>query len=366
MENRKSVFVIMPFSSTKTCTDLEWTEIYEYVFKPAIEDRNYKCERAIPETGSLIKTIIGKVKNSAIVIADITDRNANVLYELGVRHSLCKGTIIVSQCADDIPSDLKGYWSIIYGTKPAQVAKFKEDINRVILGIEGNPDESDSPIWDFVFGFRGRRIRQKKAQEFNMNYLSLDCMKNAAHALWEMVDASRFEPDIVITLNQGGLFLATACYREHRKPIGIIQNIRIDIDKGSKVEQLSLPLDIKEIMKPSQQCCVDNLPIIKPQNERILVFDIKLKTGYGAKAVKDILQCIYGENVDIRYAFGLVYVGGYPQRLQQIKDSLANRPIDLQLNENDPLKLKVYTTYYIDTDPKDDNIWEEMRHPDEG
>jgi hypothetical protein len=33
----KDVFVIMPFSSTATCTEDQWTEIYENVFKPAIE-----------------------------------------------------------------------------------------------------------------------------------------------------------------------------------------------------------------------------------------------------------------------------------------------------------------------------------------
>ena len=125
----------MPFSKTDTCTEDEWTEIYEDIFKPAIEDCGYSCERARPATGSLIKTIIGKLKHSAIVLADITDRNPNVLYELGVRHALSKGTIMVSQKADDIPSDLKGYWAIIYGTYPRQVEEFKAEIKRIHEGL---------------------------------------------------------------------------------------------------------------------------------------------------------------------------------------------------------------------------------------
>jgi len=150
MENTKSIFVIMPFSSTNSHKEEEWTEIYEEIFKPAIEDCDYLCERAIPSTGSLIKSIIEKLKNSNIVLADITDRNPNVFYELGVRHCLNKRTIIVSQKEEDIPSDLKGYWSVIYGVMPKGVSKFKNDIRRIISEIERDPERSDNPVSDFL------------------------------------------------------------------------------------------------------------------------------------------------------------------------------------------------------------------------
>ena len=146
----KEVFVIMPFSDTKSCTESQWTETFEEVFKPAFREIGYSCERAKPETGSLIKSIIKKLNNSFIVLADITDRNANVFYELGVRHSLSKRTIIVTRDADHIPSDLKGYWSIVYSTNPSGVKKFKDDIKELVANIEKNPLASDSPVSDFV------------------------------------------------------------------------------------------------------------------------------------------------------------------------------------------------------------------------
>lgn len=140
----------MPFSSTNSCSEHEWTEIFEEVFKPALVENGYTCERSQPETGSLIRSILKKIQDSFIVIADITDRNANVFYELGVRHSLSKRTIIVAQEAKHIPSDLQGYWSIIYNTSPKGVSNFKKDIKRVIENIEKNPFKSDSPVSDFI------------------------------------------------------------------------------------------------------------------------------------------------------------------------------------------------------------------------
>jgi hypothetical protein len=147
---KKTSFIIMPFSATNSCTENQWTEIFVEVFKPAMIENGYTCERSHPETGSLIKSILKKIQDSFIVIADITDRNANVFYELGVRHSLSKRTIIVAQEAKHIPSDLNGYWTIIYNTTPSGVSKFKKDIKRIIKKIEKNPFESDNPVSDFI------------------------------------------------------------------------------------------------------------------------------------------------------------------------------------------------------------------------
>lgn len=208
----KNVFVIMPFSDTASCSESEWTDIFENVFRPACEACEYSCERALPKTGSLISSIIESLKTARIVIADITDRNPNVFYELGVRHSLSKRTIIISQRADDIPSDLRGYWSLQYGIRPGDVAKFKNDIKRLISEIEKSPDKSDSPVSDYlerenlsVSWFAQKEnikklgslytelsgnvlslkaLRAEKGQESVAQQLSTDCLKLLLHTLY--------------------------------------------------------------------------------------------------------------------------------------------------------------------------------------
>jgi len=141
----KNVFVVMPFSSTKTSTGDEWTETYEHVFRPAILATGYACSRAEVSTGSLIGSIVEDLRTARIVLADITDQNANVFYELGVRHALSKRTIIVAQKAEYIPSDLRGYWTIVYGRKPKEVKTFADDLARIIARIEANPEKAGQP-----------------------------------------------------------------------------------------------------------------------------------------------------------------------------------------------------------------------------
>jgi hypothetical protein len=150
MAVKRDAFVIMPFSATPSCSEAEWTDIFENIFQPALHEVGYTCERAQPGLGSLPKSIVDRLRNAHVVLADLTDRNANVFYELGVRHALSKRTIIVTQDESHVPSDLRGYWFTVYGQKPGQVKKFKQQIQALIQQIEAAPDANDSPVSDYL------------------------------------------------------------------------------------------------------------------------------------------------------------------------------------------------------------------------
>lgn len=146
----KTAFVIMPFSDTVSCTQAQWTEIFEDIFRPAFSDLGYACERAKPAIGNLTGSIVDQLRTSRIVLADLTDRNPNVFYELGVRHTLRRGTIIVSQNDKHVPSDLRGYWFLTYGIRPAEVREFKTNIARLVKEFEASPQRSDNPVAEYL------------------------------------------------------------------------------------------------------------------------------------------------------------------------------------------------------------------------
>ena len=149
---KKLCFVIMPFSSTNRCSTEDWTAIFENVHKPAItgSGHGYKCERSKIRTGAFIKDIILQLNQADVVLADLTDMNPNVFYELGVRHALKNRTILVSQTMDDIPSDLKQYGIILYNTTAKSVNEYKKQIRKILKDIQNNPDRDDNPVSDYL------------------------------------------------------------------------------------------------------------------------------------------------------------------------------------------------------------------------
>jgi hypothetical protein len=150
--NRKKCFVIMPFSKTKSCTEQKWAEIFEYVIKPAVEESGlgYECERSVAGRENIVKGILDALNKANVVIADLTDNNPNVFYELGVRHTLTNRTILIAQGEEHIPFDLRPYPVAFYGESPAKIAQFKSEIKRKLEDIETNPERSDNPVADFL------------------------------------------------------------------------------------------------------------------------------------------------------------------------------------------------------------------------
>jgi hypothetical protein len=146
-------FVIMPFSGTKSCTEQEWTEVFEQVFKPAIEGAGlgYECRRSNATRGNIVAGIIRDLNDAHVVLADLTDRNANVFYELGVRHALTDRSIIVAQQRDDIPFDLSNYASHVYDWRSARAKEeLVQKLRAILRDIDSNPKRPDNPVSDFL------------------------------------------------------------------------------------------------------------------------------------------------------------------------------------------------------------------------
>lgn len=102
------VAVMMPFAA-------EFTPVYEAIHA-ACKDVGLSCYRAddIWEDSTFIQDIFNLIFQSAIVIVDFTGRNANVMYETGISHTLGKSVVPVTQHMEDIPSDLKPHRALKY------------------------------------------------------------------------------------------------------------------------------------------------------------------------------------------------------------------------------------------------------------
>jgi len=110
--DRPYVFVLMPF-------DEKFDDIYYYGIRQAIENTGMICERAdeILHTGNVIELIEAKIYRADIVVADTTDLNPNVFYEIGIAYALRKPVVLVVQDADQIPFDLRNKNHIVYKGK---------------------------------------------------------------------------------------------------------------------------------------------------------------------------------------------------------------------------------------------------------
>jgi len=149
----RTCFVIMPFSQTASCDQQDWTWIFENLFKPAIEGAglDYECKRSVATRGNLVALILEDLRDSYVVLADLTDQNANVFYELGVRHCLKDRTILLAQRNDDIPFDLRAYAYHIYDWRTDDgKGRLIGKIRELLADVDDKPNRKDNPVSDFL------------------------------------------------------------------------------------------------------------------------------------------------------------------------------------------------------------------------
>jgi hypothetical protein len=106
--DNKQVFVLTPFNDN-------YRETF-FMIKNVCAQMNLNCIRGDEEfiPNDIFTTIVKQITKSRLIIANITGRNPNVMYELGVAHSLNKPTIVVAQDFTEIPFDLNNKRIVIY------------------------------------------------------------------------------------------------------------------------------------------------------------------------------------------------------------------------------------------------------------
>lgn len=108
------VFVLMPFE-TDWSTNVKST-IGQVCDRLTGQFHGLHWERAddITEPGRITDQIISAIERADVVIADITDANPNVLFELGYADALEKRIIVLNQRVEDTPFDIKDWRQITY------------------------------------------------------------------------------------------------------------------------------------------------------------------------------------------------------------------------------------------------------------
>lgn len=147
----KTCFVIMPISNNKDYDENHFTRVYKYLIKPACEKAGYKAVRAddTVKTDHITIHILRQIVESDMAICDMSSRNANVFYELGMRQAFNKKTVLIRDNCTSIPFDIQDLRTLEYD-KSLRVDKIEESISDIAKAIketdEMKPEDVNSLI----------------------------------------------------------------------------------------------------------------------------------------------------------------------------------------------------------------------------
>ena len=131
-------FVMMPFG--------QWMDVYyKEIFIPAIKEAGFEPVRGdeIFSSGSVVEQLWEQIDKAKVLLADLTGKNPNVFYELGLAHADRKPVVFTSGSLEDVPFDLRHLRVIVYDTRePSWNLKLKGSITAYLKSAKTDPDKS--------------------------------------------------------------------------------------------------------------------------------------------------------------------------------------------------------------------------------
>ncbi len=128
-KDKKVCFVITPIGDNNSDIRRHIDGIIDQAIEPALGEK-YDIEVAHRkyEIGSINDRIIRSVLDSDLVIANLTNTNPNVMYELAVRYSFGKPAIVIAEKGTKLPFDVIDENTIFYVNDPAGANELKQQI----------------------------------------------------------------------------------------------------------------------------------------------------------------------------------------------------------------------------------------------
>lgn len=194
--NKSSCFIIMPFDKKQVGGELiDFDVIWRELICPAAWEAGFEPFRVDEDIGQayINKSMINRIKDADVAVADVTYHNPNVYYELGMRHVLAKhGTILIKRTGGDmdvveryenlpkaardnteIPFDLRSLAHFHFEMTQEKLAENRTKLANTIIARH-NSIHSDSPVYEHLKDLRVTCGRNAAGGRQDRNYEIID------------------------------------------------------------------------------------------------------------------------------------------------------------------------------------------------
>lgn len=149
MAGKKTCYIIGPIGKPDS-EERKWADfVRDYIIKPAVNNCGYENPMRSdedPRNPLIMMGIMEQIFNADLIIADLTDENPNVFYELGICDCMQKPVINLIKDGQEPPFDLGGNKAIFVDDKHLTVQNAISAIQRRIEAIEKDPKQFYSHV----------------------------------------------------------------------------------------------------------------------------------------------------------------------------------------------------------------------------
>lgn len=139
-QQQEKCFVIMPISDQGDYPAGHFTKVYDQIIKPAVREAGYEPYRVDENNicDNIINKIFDAIQECPMAICDLSNRNPNVLYELGLRQAYDKPVVLIQDEKTEKIFDVSGISTVFYKSARLyeDVIEARDNIKKAILSTK--------------------------------------------------------------------------------------------------------------------------------------------------------------------------------------------------------------------------------------
>lgn len=235
----KTCFVITPIGSETDPIRRHIDGIIDATIYPVLEEKGYHpiIPHRVSSPGSITKQIIQDIHKSDLVIANLTEKNPNVMYELALRHCFGSPLIMIAEKGTELPFDISDIRTIFYINDAQGVLDLQRNLGKAIDEIDQKSYES--PIYSILGDLKIEehiRTNLRNVEKGNESADALDLiLKRLERIEYQTQNKSVPKPKSWKISTEG----ISRCYEIYRKDKVIFSKTELDFLTDKLTENLA-------------------------------------------------------------------------------------------------------------------------------
>jgi hypothetical protein len=256
--------IVMPISALDGCTESHWADVQD-ILTDAIESAGFNGNLVsnADDVGIIHKRIIQNLYDNPIVVCDVSGKNPNVMFELGMRLAFDKPTVIVKDDKTSYSFDTSAIEHLEYprDLRFSRIMEFKQKLSEKIAATHKRAT-SDKDYTTFLKHFGEFTVAKLEKKEVSSQEFILEELRSVRSAMRRLEFSARAgrdrslsrevnvgEPDIDICLQkatkaQAAEALETAKAHPSVTSAGIHErgpdhlHLYVDVKPGTSIDQV--------------------------------------------------------------------------------------------------------------------------------
>lgn len=244
----KNCFVIMPIADCDGYEKGHFAHVYDDIIKPAIDKTEFTAIRAdeVKETNFIHLDILKKLIDAPIAVCDLSTRNPNVLFELGIRQAFDKPVVLIQEKGTPKIFDIAPLRYLEYSKemKYHEVLESQKSLQEAIEATKAAEGDSGNINSIVKLMALSSPAIIPNLDNSNKEVLALDVMRSQMNDLKMMMEMMVHEGRKGISRRSS---IAAIEYERIVNKLEKISSLKMDIEQADR-EYTKLMRDTEEIM----------------------------------------------------------------------------------------------------------------------